>query len=106
MLAINISLNDIHNSNISDRKLGKDAMVTLDTLTTFLGWCAILNIGVMLISTLAVTAFKQPVIRLHSRMFGLAPEELPVMYFNYLGNYKIAIYMLNFVPYFALKIMI
>ena len=80
-------------------------MMTLDALTTFLGWCAVINIGVMIVSTFAITAFKQPVIRLHSKMFGLNQEELPAMYFNYLGNYKIAIYILNFVPYIALKIM-
>jgi len=80
-------------------------MMTMDSLTAFLGWCSIINIGVMIISTLAVTTFKQPVIRLHSKMFGLNPDDLPMAYFNYLGNYKIAIYILNFVPYIALKIM-
>jgi len=80
-------------------------MMTMDSLTAFLGWCSIINIGVMIISTLAVTAFKQPVIRLHSKMFGLNPDELSMAYFNYLGNYKIAIYIFNFVPYIALKIM-
>jgi len=80
-------------------------MMDIDALTTFLGWCSIINIGVMIISTLAITTFRETIIRLHSRMFSVNPDALPMKYFTYLGNYKLAIYMLNFVPYVSLKIM-
>lgn len=80
-------------------------MMDLDALTAFLGWCSILNIGVMIASTVVITAFKQPIMKLHSKMFGVNQNDLPMLYFTYLGNYKIAIYILNFVPYITLKIM-
>lgn len=80
-------------------------MMTLDTLTAFLGWCTVINIAVLIVSTLVITAFKQSILTLHSKMFGLISADLPMVYFNYLGNYKIAIYILNLVPYIALKIM-
>ena len=79
--------------------------MAMETWATFLGWCTVINIGVLLFSTVAIMIFKDPVVRLHSKLFGLNADDLPMMYFNYLGNYKIAIYMLNLVPYIALKVM-
>jgi len=80
-------------------------MMTLDALTTFLGWCLIFNVAVMLISIIAITAFKKSVIRIHSKMFDMNPDDLPVIYFNFIGNYKLIVYVFNLVPYVALKIM-
>ena len=80
-------------------------MMTLDALTTFFGWCAVINIAVLLISTFLIMIFKQAVMRLHSKFFDVTQDDLPAMYFNYLGNYKIATYVLSIVPYIALKIM-
>jgi hypothetical protein len=80
-------------------------MMTIDTLTTFLGWCSVINIGVLALTTIALIIMRGPVTRIHSRLFGLNQADLPAYYFQYLGNYKIAIFILNIVPYIALKIM-
>lgn len=37
-------------------------------------------------------------------MFGVSETDLPLTYMQYLGNYKIAIIVLNIVPYITLKI--
>jgi hypothetical protein len=79
--------------------------MTIDTLTTFLGWCSVINIGVLLFSTLMMIVVRDFAIKLHSSLFGVNPEELPIIYLQYLGNYKIAIIILNIVPYIALKVM-
>ena len=79
--------------------------MTIDTLTTFLGWCSVINIGVLLFSTLMMIVVRDFAIKLHSSLFGVNPEELPITYLQYLGNYKIAIIILNIVPYIALKLM-
>lgn len=81
-------------------------MMTLDALTTFFGWCAVINIAVLLISTFLIMIFKQPVMKLHGKFFDVTQDDLPAMYFNYLGNYKIATYVLSIVPYIALKVMV
>lgn len=80
-------------------------MNAIDTLTTFLGWCCVINIGVLVMSTIIVMIMREPIAGLHSRLFGLNPAELPAAYFQYLGNYKIAIFIFNLVPYLALKVM-
>ena len=79
-------------------------MISIDTLCAFFGWCTILNIAMLSFTTFLVTAMKEPLIRVHIKLFGTSRENLQLSYFQYLGNYKIAIYLLNLMPYFALKI--
>ena len=79
--------------------------MTIETITTFLGWCSIINIGLLLFSTIMMIVVRDFAIKLHSRLFGVNPAELPIIYLQYLGNYKIAIIILNIVPYLALKVM-
>lgn len=80
-------------------------MISLHELTTFLGWCTAINIGILLFSTLITTLTKSFAASLHSKLFHLDPASLPKMYFDYLGNYKILIMVFNLVPYLALRIM-
>ena len=80
-------------------------MFDIATVTTFLGWCTVINIGFLMFSTLFVAFLNEWIINLHSKMFGLEKAELPMMYFKYLGNYKILIIAFNLVPYIALNIM-
>jgi len=80
-------------------------MITIDTLATFLGWCSVINMAVLLFSTAILIMFKSFISGIHSKMFGVSPSSLLPAYFQYLGNYKIAIFMLNIVPYLALKLM-
>lgn len=75
------------------------------TLTTFLGWCSVLNLSLLLFSTLMIVALKGPLSRLHGHLLGIAPVDLLPIYLYYLGNYKMAIILFNLVPYLALKIM-
>lgn len=80
-------------------------MITTESLTIFLGWCSAINIGILLFSTIFIAALGEPISKLHSKLFSLDSENLPLLYFQYLGHYKIAIIVLNLVPYIALKIM-
>ena len=42
---------------------------------------------------------------IHSKLFKISKEKLDAMYFNFLANYKLAIFIFNLAPYIALKIM-
>ena len=79
-------------------------MNSIDTLTSFLGWCSVINIGVLVFTTIVLTIMREPISSIHSKLFGLNQAELPSAYFQYLGNYKIAVFIFNVVPYIALKI--
>jgi hypothetical protein len=75
------------------------------TLTTLLGWCALINLALYLLSAVALTQAQRFTVKLHSRWFGQRPDELPALYLRFLGNYKIAILVFNLVPYLALRVM-
>jgi hypothetical protein len=79
--------------------------MTMEQLTTLLGWCSVINIAVLAFSTLVVITLKGTIVKVHSAMFGVDPTNLPSTYFQYLANYKIAIIVLNLAPWFGLKIM-
>lgn len=78
--------------------------MSIDQLTQFFGWCSVINIGVMIVSAFMIVLLRGPISSIHSRMMGVSEAGLPRLYFQYLGNYKIAIFVLNVVPYIALKV--
>ena len=80
-------------------------MFTLQTLTEFLGWASVINIGILFISSISLILMRDSIIRIHSKMFRLDATHLSPAYFQYLAQYKIAIFIFNLVPYIALKIM-
>ena len=80
-------------------------MNSLESLTAFLGWCTIINIGVFMLGSMFLVVWQAPARAIHARMFKLSETELSRAYFQFLGQYKIAIWILNLAPYIALKIM-
>lgn len=80
-------------------------MDSIETLTTFLGWCTVLNLGVLSLAAIFLIIMRTPISSLHSRLFGLSQDDLSRAYFQYLAQYKIAIFVLNIAPYLALKVM-
>ena len=79
-------------------------MNTIEIIREFLGWCIVINLVLMIFSTIIVIAFSGPISRIHSKMFNLDEKYLSRAYFQYLAQYKIAIIVFNIVPYFALMI--
>ena len=70
----------------------------------FLGWCTLINVGFLLVSSVLLFLFKDPISQIHHRMTGVEPDKLMSLYFQYLAHYKIFIIVFNLVPYIALKI--
>jgi hypothetical protein len=79
--------------------------MNLDNVTTFLGWCSLINIVLLTVISSLLILGKNAITRLHGKMFGLDDNELKSLYFQYLGQYKILIIIFNLVPYLALKLM-
>jgi hypothetical protein len=78
-------------------------MNSLETLTAFFGWCAVINIGLLTLASIMLAVMRGPISQLHARMFALSEEDLSRAYFQYLAQYKIAVVVLALVPYIALK---
>ncbi len=80
-------------------------MNAIETIREFLGWCSVINSGLLIFSSILIILVRGPVSRIHAKMFDLDESDTRRAYFQYLGQYKIAIIVFNIVPYFALKIM-
>ena len=74
-------------------------------LTTFLGWCSIINIGLLTLTAIMIIVGREKIAKKHAKMFGLDEKELAPIYFKFIAYYKMVILVLNVVPYIALKIM-
>lgn len=80
-------------------------MITLSQLTELLGWASVLNIGFLLFATILLVAMKPVMATMHSKMFGVTENDLSLIYFKYLANYKMLSFIFIVAPYVSLKIM-
>ncbi len=58
-------------------------MVDIETVTRFLGWCAVLNMGLLLFSTFILVMFNAQIKALHGKLITTDPATLNVLYFNF-----------------------
>jgi hypothetical protein len=73
-------------------------------MTAVFGWMLVLNLGLYLISAGFLIFARDWVCRFEARMTGVPAEDWPKILVDYLGRYKLAILVLNLVPYLALRI--
>lgn len=78
--------------------------MTIEIVTAFLGWGAVINIAILMLTAVVLLTMRQPIVKLHSKLLGVEESRLPLAYFKYLANYKIAVIVLYITPYLALKI--
>lgn len=79
-------------------------MMSIENLTAFLGWCTLINFGLLIIAAVAIVLMRGSISGIHASMFKLEQNDLSSAYFQYLANYKILIIVFNLVPYLALRI--
>ena len=77
--------------------------MTLDQWTTFFGWNAAIQIGLLTLAAVFVVAFKDWAARIHGAMFGLDAATLRVEYFRYVAGYTIIVLVFCIVPYLVLR---
>jgi hypothetical protein len=80
-------------------------MSSIGTLATFFGWCAIINFGIILLGVLFFSVFHGFAGRISSKMFGITEEEAKATFFHVFQQYRLALIVLNVVPFIALSIM-
>lgn len=81
-------------------------MTSLETLAAFLGWCTLINMGMLILASLAMVSMRETMTKMHRSMFGLDDTDLARAYFQYLAQYKILVFVFNLMPYLALRIML
>lgn len=79
-------------------------MLTLELLRSFFGWCAVLNMLLLMFSTGWLVVLRNPIAGIHSKLFKIDPAELDLLYFRYLATFKVLIIVFNLVPYLVLRL--
>jgi len=80
-------------------------MNLITTATSFFGWLTIVNLGIYLITVLALWLMRDFVYRMNAKTFGISEEEVASMSFKYVAAYKLLITVFCFAPWLALKLM-
>jgi hypothetical protein len=79
--------------------------MNIETIRDFLGWCTLINFGVLILMTVSLVLLRPTITRLHARMFGFSETALPLEFYRFIAYYKIAVLIFNLVPYLALRVM-
>ena len=74
------------------------------TLAAIFGWMTVINVVIYTWAALWLILRRGWITRFQSRLLGISPDEMGRAYVDYLAMFKIAIIMLNFAPYVALRI--
>jgi len=73
-------------------------------LRVFFMWCTLIDAGLLIVSFLIFAWAGNWIYRMHSRWFPLSKESFHTAIYSLLGLMKIAVILLNLVPYIALVI--
>lgn len=74
------------------------------TLTTIFMWCTILNVGLLVVSSLICVCAGDWAYRMHSKWFSISRETFNVAIYSFIGLYKVLVLVFNVIPYVALLI--
>lgn len=81
--------------------------MSIEALATFFGLCSVINIGLILLLLLltAVSNKEDFPFDVISKIFGITKEDVKATHFRVFQQFRVAVLMLNIVPYIALQIM-
>jgi len=78
--------------------------MTIDIVREFLGWCSVINIGLLLWWVLFFTLAHDFMYRMHGKRFNLSVEKFDVIHYAGMAIFKMNILIFNVVPYLVLQI--
>lgn len=79
--------------------------MTLELLTALFGWMTVINVALLVSSTIILLLFRNQVISIHSKLTGVKADSLISAYLYFLVFYKVLIIVFNIIPYLALKLL-
>jgi len=76
----------------------------ITTIKTFFMWCMILNLGVLIFSSIMCMFCADFSFRMNNRFFGISREAFNTLIPCFIGFYKVIVIVFSVVPYIALEI--
>ncbi len=77
--------------------------VTKENLQTFLGWCVVLNLAILVCWFLAFVFAHDFVFRIHSWWFEISEEGFDEIHYTAITCYKLAVFLFYLTPYLVLR---
>jgi hypothetical protein len=78
----------------------------IQTLTAFFMWCTILNVALLLLSSLMCICAADWAYRIHSKLFSISRETFNVVIYSFIALYKLLVIVFILIPYVALSIIV
>lgn len=78
--------------------------MSLEILRAFLGWCTLINLGLLLWWWLWLVFGRDWVYGMHGRWFKLSEERFDAIHYGAIAFFKLCVIVFNLVPYLALRI--
>jgi len=78
--------------------------MTIDVMRQVFGWCAIINMALLLWWFLFLVFAHDFVYQKHSKFFKIPVETFNAIHYAGIAFFKIVVFVFNVVPYFVLKI--
>jgi len=76
----------------------------IDSIRAFFMWCTILNVALLVLSSLLCVCAADWVYRIHNKWFSISRETFNVAIYSFLGLYKVLVFVFSLIPYIALVI--
>lgn len=78
--------------------------MTMIEVREMLLWCSILNLGLLMLMFLVFLMAGKWICRVHGKLWGIPEENIRLSIYRGLATYKLLVFILNVVPYAALRI--
>jgi hypothetical protein len=78
--------------------------MTVEILRSVLGWCVVINMGLLCLWFLMLTLAHDFIYRNHTRWLKMPVETFDTIHYAGIAFYKIVLFVFIFVPYVALLI--
>ncbi|MHC4394664.1 MAG: DUF6868 family protein [Planctomycetota bacterium] len=76
----------------------------IECITAFFMWCTILNVALLVLSSLLCVCAADWAYRIHSKWFSISRETFNVLIYSFIALYKLLIIVFILIPYIALLI--
>ena len=76
----------------------------MEKIRQVLGWCTVINFGILIFWTIMMLIAKDLIVNMQANMFGLNADDVLEIHFNSMAIFKLAVFIFNFAPYIAIRI--
>ena len=78
--------------------------MTVSMIRELLGWCCVINMGLLLWWFLIILLAHDCIYKIHGKWFKMSKETFDAIHYAGIAFFKISIFVFNIVPYIALHI--